>query len=97
MKATTKETHETSMWQHNTLPLVFTAWADNAIVKTLSNFHFPVIIQDGVQRWRRIDGTRQCNPVGVTVPEQAKYYCEIFHKIDKGNGAEAKYNLGGNR
>ena len=69
MKATRKGTHETSMRQHNTLPLVFTAWDDNAIVKALSNFHSPVIIQDGVQHLCRIDGVRQLNPVGVTVPE----------------------------
>ena len=97
MKATRKETHESSMWQHNTLPLIFTAWADNTIVKMLNSYHSPVIIQDSVQRQCRIDGVRQCNPVGVNVPEQAKDYCETFHKIDKGNGTEAKYDLGGNR
>ena len=63
----------------------------------LSNFHSPVIIQDGVQCWCRIDGVRQRDPVGVNVPEQTKDNCEIFHKIDKGNGVEAKYNLDGNR
>ena len=68
MKATKKGTHELSMWQHNTLPLVFTAWADNAIMKTLSNFHSPVIIPDGVQRWCRIDGVRQRNSVRESVP-----------------------------
>ena len=97
MKATRKGTHESSMWQHNKLPLVFTAWTDNAIVKNLSNFHSPVIIQDGVQCQCRIAGVRQRNPVGVTVPEQAKDYCETFHRIDKGNGAEEKYDLEGNR
>ena len=85
------------MWQHNTLPLVFSAWADNAVVKTLSNFHSPVTIKDGVQRPCRIDDVRQRDPVGVPVPEQGKDYCETFHKVDKGNGAEAKYDLGGNR
>ena len=48
MKKTMKGTHTTAMWQHKELPLVFAAWADNAIVKTLSNFHSPVIIEDGV-------------------------------------------------
>jgi len=65
-------------------------------VKTLSNFDSPVIIKEGVQRWCRIDDVRQCNPVGVPVPAQAKDYCETFHKIDKGNMVEAKYDLGGN-
>ena len=57
------------MWQHNMLPLVFKAWANNAIVKTLSNVDSPVIIPDGVQYQCRIDGTRQRNPVGVNVSE----------------------------
>jgi len=65
-------------------------------MKTLSNFQSPVIIQDGVQRRCKIDGVRQRDPVGVPVPEQRKAYCQTFHKIDKGNGAEAKYDLGGN-
>ena len=84
------------MWQHKELPLVFAAWADNAIVKTLSNFHSPVIIEDGVHRRCKIDGVRQRDSVGVPVPAQGKAYCETFHMIDKGNGAEAKYDLGGN-
>ena len=96
MKAKRKGTHTAAMWQHNTLPLVFSAWADNAIVKTLSNFHSPVIIQDGVQRRCKIDGVRQRDPVGVPTPEQVVAYCTTFHKIDKGNGKEAKYDLGGN-
>ena len=78
------------MRQHNTLPLVFSLWADNAVVKTLSNFHSSVIIEDGVQCWFRIDGARQHNPVGVPFLEQGKDYCETFHKIDKGNVAETK-------
>ena len=35
--------------------------------------------------------------MGVPVPLQQKAYLETFHKIDKGNGAEAKYDMGGNR
>ena len=96
MKKTKEGTHKSAMWQHNELPLVFAAWADNAIVKTLSNFHSPVIINDGVQRRCKIAGVRQRDAVGVPVPAQGKAYCETFHKIDKGNGAEAKYDLGGN-
>ena len=30
-----KGTHETIMWQHKTMPLVFAAWSDNNIVKLL--------------------------------------------------------------
>ena len=65
-------------------------------MKTLSNFHSPVIIEDGVHRRCKIVGTRQRDSVGVPVPAQGKAYCETFHRIDKGNGAETKYDLGGN-
>ena len=41
-------THELCVWQYNTLPLCATAWADNAVVKTLSNFHNAVVIEDVV-------------------------------------------------
>ena len=75
---------------------IHTAWADNAVVKTLSNFHSPVIIQDGVQRRCKIDDVRQSDLVGVPIPEQGVAYCDMFHKIDKRNGKEAKYDLGGN-
>ena len=81
MKKTKKGTHKMVMWQHNTLPLVFTAWADNTIVKSLSDCHSPIIIQDGVQCCYKIDGARQRDPVGVPVPGQQKDYSEKFHKI----------------
>ena len=67
-----KGSHETNMWQHNNLPLVFAAWSDNAVVKSLSNFHSPIIIEDGVQRRIKIDNVRQHNLVGVPVPLQQK-------------------------
>ena len=76
MKATRKETHDTAMWQHNTLLLVFSvAWTGNDIVKTLGNFHSPFIIKGGVQRWCRINGANKSNPVGMPVLEQGKDYC----------------------
>ena len=56
------------MWQHNNLPLVFAAWSDNAVIKSLSNFHSPIIIEDGIQRRIKIDNIRQRDPVGVPVP-----------------------------
>lgn len=93
MKTTKKGTHKSDMWQHNTLPLVFTAWANNTIVKLLCNFHSPIVIQDGVKHQRKIDGLQQRNPVGVPVPRQQKDYSETFHKKDKGNGAKDKYDL----
>ena len=63
-----KESHKTNMWQHNKLLSVFAVWSDNAVAKSLSNFHSPIIIPNGVQ-WRiKIDKVRQRNPVGVSVP-----------------------------
>ena len=41
-------THECAVWQHNTHPLCVAAWADNAVVKTLSNFHTAVVIEDAL-------------------------------------------------
>jgi hypothetical protein len=32
------------MWQHNDRPLVAAVWLDNGIVKTLSNYHKPIIV-----------------------------------------------------
>ena len=77
--------------------MVFAAWNDNAVVKSLSNFNSPIIIQDGVQQQIRIDKIRQRDTVGVFVLLQQKVYSETSHKIDKGNGAEVKYDMGGNR
>ena len=91
-----KGTHKSVMWQHNTLPLAFAAWANNAIVKSLSNFHSPIVIQDSARRWCKIDGASQRDQVGVSVPVQGKDYPETFQKIDKGNDAEANYDMGGN-
>jgi hypothetical protein len=31
----------------------------------------------------------------VSCPAQTKYYCQTFHLIDKGNGAERPYDMGG--
>ena len=95
MKATRKGSQK-YMWQHNMLALVFSLLTDNAIVKTLSNFHTPVIIKDSVQCWCRVDGARQRDQVGVPLPEQEKDYNVTFHMIDKEIGVEAKHNLDGN-
>ena len=101
-KVTTKKmkpgTYETTMWQHNNKPLVFAAWGDNSVVKTLSNCHGPVILPagEGVSRKRKgNDGRRERESTEVTCPAQMKYYCQTFHLIDKGNGAKAPYDMGG--
>jgi hypothetical protein len=45
--------HESLMYQHNTKSLLYSVWGDSNFVKTLSNFHSPVIIRGGMKRKRR--------------------------------------------
>ncbi len=40
-------TYETRFFQHRMKNLVFALWADNNIVKTLSNFHSPELLEAG--------------------------------------------------
>ena len=90
--------YESTMWQHNNKPLLFAAWCDNSVVKTLSNCHGPVVLPVGygVNRKQKGDnGKRERESTEVACPVQMKYYCKTFHLIDKGNGAEASYDLGG--
>jgi hypothetical protein len=93
-----KGTYESVCWQHKTRPLNFAVWSDNALVKTLSNFHGPDILEAGmgVMRKQRDDnGKRERTRTDVPCPAQTRDYCKTFHLIDKGNGAEAYYDLGG--
>jgi hypothetical protein len=64
-------------------------------MKTLSNFHSPLIIRGGMRRKRRDRQTkrREREQSEVDCSEQQIDYCKTYHKIDKGNGFEAKYNL----
>ena len=91
-------TYECVLFQHRLLNLCFSLWADNNIVKTLSNFHSPQILKigEGVARRRRVDGMREQERTEVQTTVQQKAYCESFHLIDKGNGKESKYDMGGN-
>ncbi|KAL7525224.1 hypothetical protein ACHAWF_001263 [Thalassiosira exigua] len=87
-------TYESVMWQHDDLPLCFAIWSDNNIVSTLSNYHSPEVIADGVMRKQKVDGVRAREQTPVDCPVQNKDYSETFHLIDKGNGTEAKYDIG---
>ena len=89
-----KRTYESAMWQHDSLPLCVAAWSDNNIVKTLSNFHSPVISEGLKRRQMNEEGTRNKNPSAVDAPAQQVDYCETFHQIDKSNGKDAKFVLG---
>jgi hypothetical protein len=90
-----KGTHESLLYQHNTKPLLHAVWADNNFVKTLSNFHSPTIVEGGMKR--RVRGSvtkkRAREQSDFDCNAQQIYYCKTYHKIDKGNGAEPKYDL----
>ncbi len=75
-----------------------TAWADNAIVKTLSNYHGATVLEaEGglMQRAKDESRKRAMRQKAVPCPVQTKAYCKTFHLIDKGNGKEAKYDMAG--
>ena len=56
--------HESCVWQHYTLPLCVAAWADNAVVKTMSNFHSAVVIEYVLlQQGMDNDGNREKDQV----------------------------------
>ena len=88
-------THDSLLYQHKTKPLTYAVWGDNNFVKTLSNFHSPVLLRGGMKRKRRNPQTkrRERDFSDVDCPDQQKTYCKTYHKIDKGNGAEAKYDI----
>jgi hypothetical protein len=75
--------------------LVFAVWADNNFVKTLSNFHSPTIVEGGMKRRVRDLVTKRRDRVQSDVNCNVQHidYCRTYHHIDKGNGAEAKYDL----
>jgi hypothetical protein len=87
--------HESLLFQHKTKALSYAVWGDNNFVKTLSNSHSPVIVRGGMRRKRRNPQTkrRERDFSDVDCPTQQKTYCNTYHKIDKGNGAEAKYDI----
>jgi hypothetical protein len=87
--------HESLLFQHKTKALTYAVWGDNSFFKTLSNFHSPVILKGGMKRKKRNPETkrRERDFSQVDCPIQQKTYCLTYHHIDKGNGAEAKYDL----
>jgi hypothetical protein len=51
--------HDSLLYQHNIKSLLYSVWGDNNFVKTLYNFHSPVIIRGGMLRKRRDLQTRR--------------------------------------
>ena len=77
---------------------MYAAWSDNAIVKTLSNFHGAIsldAVNGMMRRGKDENGSREMKQKVVPCPAQTKEYCKTFHLIDKGNGKEAKYDMAG--
>jgi hypothetical protein len=87
--------HESLLFQHNTHPLMYAVWGDNNFVRTLSNFHSPIVVPNGIMRRCRdpITKVRAREPTEVNISEQQLAYCDTYYVIDKGNGIEAKYDL----
>ncbi len=91
-------TYQLCFWEHKTKNLVYLAWLDNAIVKTLSNSHGAHVLDEGnglMRRGKDKSRAREMRQKAVPCPVQMKEYSETFHLIDKGNGAEAKYDMAG--
>ena len=67
----------------------------NNFVKSLSNFHSPLLLRGGMKRKKRNLQTRKRERDfnDVDCPIQQKIYCCTYHLIEKGNVAEAKYDL----
>ena len=53
----------------------------------------PDIVEDGLNRKKKVDGKRERAQTLVPCPQQNKDYSGTFHLIDKGDGAEANYNI----
>ncbi len=97
-KSMKKETYSSVCWQHVWRSLCFAMWSDNALVRTLLNFHGPEILKAGrgvLQKKRDSNGKQERTKTEVPCPAQTQDNCKTFHLINKGNGAEANYDLGG--
>ena len=63
-------------------------------MKTLSNFHKVEVAIKGLKRKKKDEtGRRELTQTPIDCPVQQKDYCETYHLIDKGNGAEEKFAL----
>ena len=89
-----KQKYDTSVWQHNTLPLCAAVWVKNAVVNTLYNFHSSVVITKGIESrgWVE-DGKRFKDPAPVDGLEIMVAYYKKFNLINKGNGVESWYTM----
>jgi hypothetical protein len=95
-KSMKKRTYKAIGWQHVWRSLCFAVWSNNALVRTLSNFHGPEILEAGMgvlRKMRDEDGKRERHKTKVPCPAQTKDYCNTFHLIDKAGGEEPTTQL----
>ena len=88
-KAVKKNIYEAVMWQHDSEHLCYAIWYGNNLVRTVSNFHTPKVVDEGLKRERKVNGVQERDPTVVPCPQQNIDYSETFHLIDKGNDTEA--------
>ena len=87
-----KRMYDTIIWQHKELDLCVAACADDAVVKTLSNFYCTIVINQGIQQQGLSKySKRMKDPAPVDCSEQMIAYSETFHLIGKGNSVESRY------
>ncbi len=70
-KSMKKGTYNSICWQHVWQSLCFAMWSDNALVRTLSNFHGPEILEAGMgvlQKKRDSDEKRERTKTEVPCP-----------------------------
>jgi hypothetical protein len=97
-KSMKKGEYSSVCWQHVWRSLCFAMLSNNALVRMLLNFHGPEILKAGMGVWQKkrdSNGKRERTKTEVLCPAQTRDYCNTFHLIDKGNGVEANYDLGG--
>ena len=55
-KARKKNTYEAVKWHHDSKALAYAIWLDINLVRTLSNFHTPKVVNEGLKRKRKVNG-----------------------------------------
>ena len=67
-----KGTYKSIIFQHDSEELVLAMWSNNNIVRTLSNFHYPNIVEDGLNRKKKVDGKHDHAQTPMQCPQQNK-------------------------
>ena len=83
-KGMKKNTYEAVMCQHDTEPLCYVIWSDNNLVRILFNFHTPKIVEGGVKRKRRVQGTQERTKSPVACPQKQSIIRRPFISLTRG-------------